>query len=209
MNNQVSPDKTFQLVAPGGQLQQGYYSVAIAPQESNITNSPQITLTDWDVDLFDCSEDRLFTWCCANPALAMSRSYIDGSECCFNICCIPPPVTICLIHSAYGIPFTKEHAFQACCCTNCYINRVYQTAKRRGNPNPQFRGKGKNTQKLNHPDCPTCVVSYCCLSAWCPFCYSWYKLRQHLNMPVCIGCCTCPWTAGNLLRYQYGIEGLS
>eukprot|EP01036_Dinobryon_divergens_P039858 gene39858-52608_t len=28
-------------------------------------------------------------------------------------------------------------------------------------------------------------------------------------MPCCIACCICPWTAQNLLRYQYGIGGVS
>lgn len=168
----------------------------------------QLTLSDWDISCYDCGNpERCYTCFCPSCALAQARTNVDGSDFCFNFFCLFPPVTLWLIHSAYGIPCTANHILEIMCFGNCYINRVYQTTANRGNPNANFRGKHKNTVPLNDPCCPTCACSSCLFAAACPCCFFWYKLYEHMNMPCCIACCTCPWTAQNLLRYQYGIGG--
>ncbi|RYG97458.1 hypothetical protein EON65_52850 [archaeon] len=203
--NKVSPTKEER---DEKQKMVGVVPFELSPAFRAPITTSALTLTDWDIGLFEFGNPhRCFTCCCPGLALAQARTNMDGSDLCFNICCLFPPVTLWLIHSAYGVPCTYEHILQICCFSNCYINRVYQTTVNRGNPNKNFRGREKNTAKLNHAACPDCVCSSCFLACAFPCCYSCYKLQEHLNMPCWITCFVFPWTAQNLLRYQYGVAG--
>jgi hypothetical protein len=205
----VIPYPTYPAQPVSGQEWQSV-APASAVLISAATMNPSKTLSTWDIGLCDCGVcwQRMFVLCCPIIALASARSTLDGSPICFNLFCVHPLVTIWLIHSAYGIPCTTMDIIELWCFGNCYINRVFQTVMKHGNPNPNFRGVSKNTAPLNDPCCPTCTLPTCCASFWCPCCYSAYKLKQHIDMPMCLGLLfTCPWTAQNILRYQYGVQG--
>jgi hypothetical protein len=139
-------------------------------------------------------------------ALASAKSSIDGSSCCFNLFCVHPMTSVWLIQTAYGIEFScAESLFKHCCCSTCYINQVYQTALNKGIPN-QTKGRPFNRIPLKQ-NCPKCTCEVC-YALCCPSCYLAEQLDKHIGMPYCMGlCCVFPWTAMNIIRYQYRIAG--
>lgn len=150
----------------------------------------------------------LYACLCPTCAFAEARSALDGSPCCFNILSVPGIITTWLVHSAYETPYTScSIFFTTFCCCPCQANRVYQTAKKRGKPEADV-GRQFNT----HTGVPLCGCPkdsrVCAYAFLCPRCFVADFMKIHLGMPIWMGlCCIYPWSAFNIMRYHYRVQG--
>ncbi len=121
-------------------------------------------------------------------AMAQARSNMDGSSWLFNLFCINPCVGVWLIKSAYGIDQNCwEDCLSFCLLTRCYINQIYQTTLRRGNPTSDG-GSQRNNQPFP-PNCCPPSCGYCCYGACCPQCMAAQSLNKNINFPCWMGLC--------------------
>lgn len=147
-----------------------------------------------------------YACCCPHCALAESRSYLDGSDCCFNLVCLPLIPYRWMVRSAYGIGDIDSYCGDIClsaCCTLCVINQLYQTTSTLGRPS-ETAGREYNVQ--DRALAPDGKCSRCCEACFCMQCAVGSAMRNSMGMPYLLGCCCVnPCLAHNFLRYQYRI----
>lgn len=132
--------------------------------------------------------------------------------CLFNFCCLNIVPSRWLMRSAYNIPGDEMNdCILAAACPCCVVNQMIQTSLKYGNPT-LTRGHFFNTNPwANNRGCE-CVsasnTNLLCYSLCCLPCSVGSTLEVALGMPFVIGCCCVnPFTARNLIRYQYRIKG--
>lgn len=125
----------------------------------------------FQIDLFEIGDPFLccYSYLCCHCASAQSRTYLDGSSCCFNFWCLGPVVTRSsplpslsflsslpifphrwLSRTAYGIPGTDLDDFLiGCLCPCCSVNQILQTTKTYGYP--PHAGTASNQTKFVSP----------------------------------------------------------
>lgn len=70
----------------------------------NVTN--RVAADNFRNGLFGCFKDCntcVYGCCFPSCAIAQARSDFDGSDCCFNWCCVSPAVTLSIIREGYNI----------------------------------------------------------------------------------------------------------
>ncbi len=139
--------------------------------------------------------------------MAQARTNLDGSNCCFNLLCVNPFVITWLVKSAYGMKQSfKGDCLRFCCLTRCYVNQIYQTTLRRGNPTSDG-GAQYNLNPLSKDCCPpTC--GYCCFSFWCPSCFMATALQKNIDMPYWLACCCVSPIAGQMQLHCFDPSSL-
>ena len=170
--------------------------------------------TEWEIPLFTMGDPKvcLFSFLCPCCAAAHARSRMDDSNLVFNVSCLCLPLTRWLIRTAYNINGDPmEDAATSICCFPCAVNQILHTTMARGNPNPTEAGMLQNYEKWEVPYTKM-VGSFStnvCYALICPPCAVGTAMENSLGTPFWFGCLfgMFPWTARNVLRYQYRIDG--
>lgn len=73
---------------------------------------------------------------CSSCLAASARSDYDGSDCCFNFCCVPEPAVRNIIRRGYGIDgFCGEDMIVGVCCQPCNAIQLVAEVHERGQIN--------------------------------------------------------------------------
>lgn len=165
----------------------------------------------WPIGCCACGNfcDCIVGCCFPIFAIPLARSNMDGSECCFNMCCVNGVVTRWLVRTGYGIPeggIMEDCCIPYCCCP-CNSNQIYQTSKMLGplkNGGKRFnKNKWQDPVSTSNCDCGLFCYSCCCMQ-----CAVGTVVKDSLGMPWCMGCCCMNCcTSRNLIRYHYRIQG--
>lgn len=166
----------------------------------------------FEINLLACGNvnDAFYACLCPWCAFASSRTILDNSPFCFNLLCIPGIISTWLAMSSYDIPVDScSLCWNYYCCFPCEANRVYQTVKKRGNPNIDL---SSSHSIPGHHYCfyPRSMddLQVCLYSILCSRCFTGDMMKIHLDMPLWLGvCCVYPWSAYNIFRYHYRIQG--
>ena len=150
---------------------------------------------------------------------AYARNQLDDSSLLATLFCTCLPLNRFLIRSAYHIDGSAfEDVIVSLFCFPCAVNQVLQTAIIRRNPARDHAGMLKNSGKWYVPldrvrqfsrsdrESVDCNLFY---SLFMPCCAVGTALENAMDMPLWFGtlCVFWPWTARNILRYQYRIAG--
>lgn len=173
--------------------------------------------TNWEIPLFTIGDYKicLFSYLMAPCAMAYARSQLDDSNIVFNLSCTCLPLNRWLIRTAYGINGdTMEDVATSVCCFPCTVNQMLHTTIARGNPTSDG-GMLQNFEKWEVPlnKVHTKGTYYnganILYSLFCFPCAVGTAMENSVGTPFWFGMCciTLPWTARNIMRYQYRIDG--
>lgn len=90
----------------------------------------------WKTDLCSCKCGCpcLYAYMLPSCALASARSDFDGSNCCFNVCCMTSPGMYSTIRAGYGIPGDGcSDWWQVMCLSCCSAHQAQREVMLRGN----------------------------------------------------------------------------
>ena len=167
---------------------------------------------NFQIELCDVGDTKscLYSYFCCPCALAESRTYLDGSQFEFNLCCLQLIPYRWMVRSAYEIGDTDiaRHdwligIFTPCCA----VNQIYQTTSAYRNPTKDGGRLSNTNDWIKEPPVikfDTCINIYCCYP-----CTVATTLKESIGMPKSIGCfcLTCNiCLLRNIIRYQYRLK---
>jgi Cys-rich protein (TIGR01571 family) len=165
---------------------------------------------DFKVGLCDLCHDPcslLYAYCCPPCANASARTRYDTSDFCFNLFCVPLPMTRNIIREGYGL---KGHFFGDMCISNvcglCAINQLLCEVKERGKVDGP--AAGSDQWKVGLCSCCEggfwrCVYAFTMPGAAAASARTMYDLSEFLLNYQCGNTCI----MRSVIREGYGIEG--
>ena len=179
----------------------------------SVPTAPNPLVDDWVLGLCDtgpwASPDCWYACCCPHFALASARTDLDGSDCCFNCCCVTPLNARWLVRTALGIPGTAERdCCLTCCCVWCVANQTLQTTRALREyqllPRVERTRPWLTTTADAHRRWWT--VGHGCYAFWCLPCAVALALEDGVGMPCWMGYwCTTPCGGRNIVKSHYRI----
>jgi len=101
-------------------------------QQSRIQSEGSAQWT-WGLLSCECTKSCLYAYTCHACAAADVRSSFDGSDFCFNCCCVGLPLINNIIRMAYGINgSTCNDMVTATFCPCCTVHRLQREVRARG-----------------------------------------------------------------------------
>jgi len=159
-----------------------------------------------------CCQD----WCCAlwfpNCAIAIARERVDGTHCCFNLCCVNQCTLFNVVRRRYGIQGTDlGDACYVYYCNTCAVRQALSEANTRGmctDRGPyKWSPPSQNTQTWRNALC-ACNCASCCYAYWFPCCIAAQTRTKFDDSHCCFNLAfTTMCDAYNMVRQGYGIDG--
>jgi Cys-rich protein (TIGR01571 family) len=168
--------------------------------------------TDWNAKLFGCCDEGAgqcaYAWCCGPCAIADARTNMDGSNWCFNCCCVTPVAGYSIIREGYGIEGScLMDIVTACFCTPCVASRLLRETHSRTKLSAKAGGAGAEQWKNGIFGC-LAKTDTCCYVFMCPCCALGSARQAYDGSDCCFNCMcmTTPLTR-SIIREGYNIEG--
>jgi len=169
----------------------------------------------WQTSFCQCGgyESCCADWCiaiwCPQAAFACARTNVDGTHCCFNLCCSFYPTQFNVVRRRYGIQGDDfGDAMYTTCLPTCAGRQVLTESKMRGHlpDRGQYKWASQDMNVWQRGFCtPT---GSCCYAMFCPNCIAAQTRAKfddsHCCFTLCFGTLCDTY---NMVRQGYGIAG--